>query len=144
MADYQIADVGSLGEWGDFFGGFSPDSSYLGRRLLDREIPLDFFGVTVNSRLPGEGVDFWHSHSALEELYLFLEGEGEMGLDDEVVPVRAGTAIRVGQGVMRTWRCTPDSPTALKWLCIRGGGAPLADLGGDATKLDASERPLPW
>ena len=70
-----------------------------------------------------------------------------MGLDDEVVPVKAGTAVWVGQGVMRVWRCTPNSPTALKWLCIRAGGDRLANLSGthsDATKVTATERPLPW
>jgi len=147
MAKYQITDVGSLAKWGDFYGGFSPESSYLGRRVLDKELPFEFFGVTVNSREPGDGVDFWHSHSKLEELYLFLEGEGEMGLDDEVVPVKGGTALWVGQGVMRVWRCSPSSPTALKWICVRAGGDRLANLSGensDATKVDASERPLPW
>lgn len=144
MTDYQVEEVGSLSEWGDFYGGFSPESSYLGRRVLDKDLPFEFFGVTVNSRLPGEGVDFWHSHSKLEELYLFLEGEGEMGLDDDIVPVKAGTAIRVGHGVMRIWRCTPDSPTPLKWICVRAGGAPLKDCADDATRLTADERPLPW
>ena len=147
MAKYRIAEVGALDEWGDFFGGFSPESSYLGRRVLEKELETEFIGITVNSRLPGDGVDFWHSHAKLEELYLFLDGEGEMGLDDEVVPVKAGTAVWVGQGVMRVWRCTPGSPTALKWLCVRAGGDRLANLSGthsDATKVMSSERPLPW
>jgi mannose-6-phosphate isomerase-like protein (cupin superfamily) len=147
MTDYQVTEVGSLDEWGDFFGGFTPENSYLGRRVLEQELPLVFFGVTVNSSEPGASIDYWHSHSVKEELYLFLDGEGEMGLDDDVVPVKAGTAVRVGQGVMRTWHCTPTSPTALKWLCIRAGGAPLADLSGergDWTRVGCEDRPLPW
>lgn len=144
MSNYQITNLGALSEWGDFYGGFSVQTSYQGRRLVEREVPLEFFGLTVNSREPGSSVDYWHSHAVLEELYLFLEGEGEMGLDHEVVAVTAGTAIRVGQGVMRIWRCTPSSPTALKWICIRAGGGPLAEVSGDATKIMATERPLPW
>ncbi len=37
--------------------------------------------------LAGEQAGYWHTHSAIEEVYLFLTGQGEMGLDDEVVPV---------------------------------------------------------
>jgi uncharacterized cupin superfamily protein len=142
MPKYQVVEVGALSEWGDYFGGFSPETSLFGRRVLEKELALDFLGITVNSRLPGEGADFWHAHSILEELYLFLEGEGVMALDDDVVPVKAGTAIRVGQGVMRSWHTNADSPTALKWVCIRAGGDRLADIPGDA-QPDRT-LPLPW
>jgi uncharacterized cupin superfamily protein len=142
MAGYEITDVGPIEAWGDHYGGFSPATSLHGRRLVDREVPLEFFGLTVNSRLPGEGADYRHAHSVLEELYLFLEGEGVMLLGDRVYPVREGTAIRVGQGVMRSWYCLPGSPTPLAWLCIRAGGAPLATIPSDAQPL--RDVPLPW
>jgi mannose-6-phosphate isomerase-like protein (cupin superfamily) len=144
---YRIVECGPVGTWGEHYGGFSPESSYYGRHVLEKEMPFEYVGVTVNSREPGEGVDFWHSHAVLEELYFFVEGEGEMGLDDEVVPVKAGTALLVKQGVMRTWRANPTSPGPLRWLCIRAGGDRLANLSGehsDATKVDFSERPSPW
>ena len=72
------------------------------------EVDLQYIGMTANSLLPGEEAGYWHTHSVLEELYIFLTGRGEMGLDDEVVPVGPGTAIRVGQNVLRTWRAVPD------------------------------------
>jgi len=146
-AGYAIVELGSLNEWGSHFGGLAPELSYPGRRVLEQELPVTYFGVTANSMEPGSGVEFWHSHSVLDELYLVLDGEGEMGLDDDVVPVRAGSAVWVGQGIRRAWRCVPASPTPMKWLCIRAGGAPLSDFpydGGEATVFDPSELPLPW
>jgi mannose-6-phosphate isomerase-like protein (cupin superfamily) len=140
--EFSIHQFGPLSTWGDFTGGLSPQTTAPGRRFVEKDLPVDFFGISINSRLPGEGADYWHAHSVLEELYLFLEGEGEMGLDDKVIPVRAGTAVRVGQGVMRTWRATPSSPVPLKWICIRGGGAKLKEIPKDATPL--RDRPLPW
>ena len=142
MAGHEIVDVGPIEAWGEYFGGFSPASSLYGRRLLERELPLEFFGITVNSRLPGEGADYRHAHSVLEELYLFLNGDGVMLLGDKVYPVGPGTAIRVGQGVMRSWYCLPDSPTPLAWLCVRAGGAPIVAIPSDATPL--RDVPLPW
>ncbi|HEX7589906.1 MAG TPA: hypothetical protein VF362_02895, partial [Demequinaceae bacterium] len=142
MAGCEIVDVGPIEAWGEHFGGFSPATSLHGRRLLDKELPLEFFGITVNSRLPGEGADYRHAHSVLEELYLFLAGDGVMLLGDKVYPVGPGTAIRVGQGVMRSWYCLPESPAPLAWLCVRAGGAPLSAIPSDAEPL--RDVRLPW
>lgn len=42
-------------------------------------LPQEFIGVTVNSREPGDGAQYWHSHAIMDELYLVLEGEGVNG-----------------------------------------------------------------
>jgi len=65
-----------------------------------------------------------------------------MGLDDEIVDVKAGTVDHVSTGVMRTWRCMPDSPTNLKWLCIRAGSEPLKAIPDDAEPI--RDIPMPW
>ncbi len=142
MSDYQITELGELDSWRDHFGGFTPEKSRDGRRVVDHEIPMQFIGVTANSLVPGEEAGYWHSHAVIEELYLFLAGEGEMGLGDDVVPVKAGTAIRVSQDVMRTWRCLPSSPGNLTWLCIRGGGQELDKIPTDSRRI--TDVPMPW
>ncbi len=142
MSGYEIADVGRVEAWGEYFGGFRPETSLLGRRVVDHELPLEFFGVTVNSLRPGEGADYRHAHSVLEELYFFVDGEGVMLLGDKVYPVGPGTAIRVGQGVMRSWYCAPGSPASLAWLCIRAGAGPIEANPSDASPL--RDVPLPW
>ena len=140
--NYQVYEHGDLRAWGRYTDGLSPQSTAPGRFFLDKNLPLEYFGVSLNSREPGEGAEYWHAHSILEELYLFLEGEGELALDDEIIAVKAGTAVRVGQGVMRTWRASPKSKGPLKWICIRAGGAKLKDIPKDASPL--RDRPLPW
>lgn len=109
--------------------------------FVERELDLTFFGVTVNSREPGEGAHVWHTHSLLEELYLFLTGTGVMGLDDDLVPVGPGTAVRVDPGVWRTWRAAASSAEPLRWVCIRGGDGPLSSTGDEA--LRDFDRPQP-
>jgi uncharacterized cupin superfamily protein len=104
-------------------------------------LPLEFFGVSINATAPGDGAGYWHSHSVMEELYLFLDGEGEMALDDVVLKVGPGTAVRVGQGVQRTWRCLPGSPSPLRWICVRGGGKSRELIGDDTSR---GTKPLPW
>ena len=92
---------------------------------------------------PSEPVDATHAlHAQIEELYVFLSGTGQMGLDGDVVDVTAGSVVRVGQGVWRTWRALPDSPGQLRWLCIRAGGGPIAHMPDDSER--DTERPAPW
>lgn len=113
-----------------------------GKSFVEGNLDSEFVGLSVNNTPPGGGSPFWHEHSKIEEIYVFLEGDGEMAIDDEVVPVAAGTIIRVPQGVWRALRCLPSSETDLKWLCIRAGEGSLAEIGNDAA-ID-QERPFPW
>ena len=142
MSDYEVLNVGAPSEWRQYFGGFRPESSRDGRRVVDHEMKNQFIGMTVNALEPGEEAGYWHTHSQIEELYVFIGGQGQMGLDDDLVEVSAGSVVRVGQNVMRTWRAKPDSTEQLQWLCIRAGGTELPDFPDDA-KRD-NDRPMPW
>jgi uncharacterized cupin superfamily protein len=142
MSDVQIVELGGLDDWRAFYGGFVPERSREGRRIVDHELPMQFIGVSANSLEPGEEAGYWHTHSSDEELYIFLAGTGQMGLDDQVVDVAPGTAVRVGQGIWRTWRAAPDSESNLRWLCLRGDGGELPRLPDDSQRDEA--RPMPW
>ena len=110
--------------------------------MIDHELETKIIGFTATAYEPGEEAGYWHSHSELEEVYVFLEGHGQMGLDDELVEVRPGTVVHVPTDVLRTWRCKPDSPTQLRWLCIRAGNEPLEAIPSDATPI--RDIPMPW
>lgn len=142
MSKYSITNIGPMDSWRDHFGGFVEATNKQGRRVIDHELETKIIGFTATAYEPGEEAGYWHSHSELEEVYVFLEGEGQMGLDDEVIDVQPGTVVHVPTGVMRTWRCKPDSPTQLRWLCIRAGSGPLEAIPTDATPI--RDIPMPW
>jgi len=142
MSGYQVLEIGAPEQWRDFYGGFTPESSRDGRRVVDHELAMQYIGMTANAYEPGEQAGYWHQHGRVEELYVFLAGHGQMALDDDVVDVRAGTVVRVGQGVWRTWRALPDSPGQLRWLCIRAGDEELPERPDDGER--DSDRPSPW
>jgi len=110
--------------------------------VVDHELVGEVIGVSATAYEPGEEAGYWHSHSEIDEMYVFLEGEGQLALDDEVLDVRAGTVVQVGVGVMRTWRCKPNSPSQLRWLCIRAGVKPLPSVPNDSEAI--WDRPMPW
>lgn len=142
MRNYTVTNIGPMDDWRQHYGGFVPETTRTGRRVVDHELGGEVIGMTATAYEPGEEAGYWHSHSEIDELYVFLEGEGQMGLDDEVIDVRAGTVVHVGVGVLRTWRCTPDSPTQLRWLCIRAGVTPLPAIPDDAVPI--RDIPMPW
>lgn len=131
MSSYSVADVGGFDVWDE-----------TGKRFVEKDVATRFIGMSVNSTRPGEGSAFWHAHAKLEELYIVLDGQGEIALDDEVVPLTAGTTVRVGPGVWHALRALPDSPVPMRWLCVRSGGEALREIGHDAER--DSERPFPW
>ena len=131
-----------MDSWRDHFGGYVPETNKQGRRVVDHELESEVIGLSVTAYEPGEEAGYWHPHSELEEVYVFLDGYGQMGLDDDLVEVTPGTVIHVGTGVMRTWRCRPDSPSQLRWICIRAGGGKLEAIPSDAVPI--RDIPMPW
>lgn len=138
MSDYQVIEAGSPDSWRD---ATSPSGAQ-GKQFVDATLGARYIGLSLNANQPGDAATRWHSHSQVEEVYLFWEGRGQMALDDEVVDVGPGTIVRVGPGVWRAWRALPDSPGELRWLCIRAGGADLASIGHDGDFHHPD--PLPW
>ncbi len=142
MSTYEVINIGAPEQWCDYVGGFRPTTTKNGRRVVDHEMQSQYIGMTVNAAQPGDQAGYWHDHSEVEELYVFISGKGQMGLNKDVIDVEAGSVVRIGQGVMRIWRALPDSKEQLRWLCIRAGGAELTEYPDDAT-ID-KETPMPW
>lgn len=142
MSDYEVLEIGALDAWRSHHGGFDAARSRDGRRIVDHELAMQYLGLSANALEPGEEAGYWHTHARIEELYVFLAGAGQMGLDDDVVDVGPGSVVRVGQDVWRTWRAHPDSEGELRWLCIRGGGEPLPRTPDDGRR--DPDRPSPW
>lgn len=131
MDGYQVLEVGSPDEWLD-----------RGKQFVDKEMETQFIGLSVNALAPGGESKFWHRHGVLEEIYLFLQGTGQMGLDDEVIEVHAGSTVRISNDVWRVLRADPNSTEELRWVCIRSGGDKLGSISPDGEK--DLERARPW
>ena len=64
-----------------------------------------------------------------------------MALGDDVVDVTAGTTVRVAPDTMMAVHADADSPTDLRFICVRSAPTPLAEVGNDA---EISQEPFPW
>lgn len=137
MSEYTTTELGPVDAWHALEG---PNGS-TGKVFVDGLIGSQNSGMSVNGLAPGESSPFWHKHAQIEEVYLFLGGEGRMALGDDVVDVTAGTAIRVAPDTMMAVHANADSPSDLRFVCVRSGPATLADVGNDA---EMSQDPFPW
>lgn len=101
---FLVKHYGSPQAWASFSLSHPRLGTIPGKQFLRSELGLTAMEVSLNSLAPGQGVPFLHGHRQNEELYLFLSGNGQMLLDDQVIEVGAGSAVRIAPKVLRSWR----------------------------------------
>ena len=105
-------------------GGFDnlQDYSYLHPKLR-REITGKLFvgdqlkststEISFHTLPPYTKVPFLHSHHEQEEIYIFLNGNGQFQVDDDLFKINEGSVIRVAPEGKRTWSNLSDSTMTL-------------------------------
>lgn len=96
--------------------------------------------VSINTVPPNGGVPFAHVHTNNEELYIVLEGKGELWIDGETLPIQAGDSFRIDPAGKRAIRAAADS--SLKYICVQTKAHSL----GGFTMTDAKlvDDKAPW
>lgn len=96
--------------------------------------------VSINTVPPNGGVPFAHVHTNNEELYIVLEGKGELWIDGETLPIQAGDSFRIDPASKRAIRAAADS--SLKYICVQTKAHSL----GGFTMTDAKlvDDKAPW
>lgn len=96
--------------------------------------------VSINTVPPNGGVPFANVHTNNEELYIVLEGKGELWIDGETLPIQAGDSFRIDPAGKRAIRAAADS--SLKYICVQTKAHSL----GGFTMTDAKlvDDKAPW
>ncbi len=88
--------------------------------------------ISINSMAPGAGMPIYHQHQQNEEVYIFIQGKGQVQVDGEVVDVQEGTIVRIAPKGERVWR--NNSTEQLLYIIIQVRENSLNQYGlGDAT-----------
>ena len=125
MADYSIVRADDVK---DFYEGTDVPGEFrsLGEALGAQQLSITLIRVPPHSDFEqGTG----HYHDETEELYVIARGTLTMRFEDEVVPVEAGSVVRVAPATRRSHRNEGDVPVEI-WAVSRSDGM------GDAHKLD--------
>ena len=101
-----------LDEVPDVFGGQYPCTM----RFLTGPLDAEQVAVTHRDMPPGSGGKggYGHRHKTQEEIYFVVSGRLQFKLDDEIVDVEGGCAVRVAPEVVRSvWNEGPDDAQLL-------------------------------
>ncbi len=72
-----------------------------GKLFLKQALNLTSSEISFNSLPAGKSVPFYHKHRLNEEIYVFLKGQGEFEVDDQVCWVHEGTVLRIDPAGVR-------------------------------------------
>ena len=97
--------------------------------------------VSINTVPPNGGVPFVHVHTNNEELYIVLEGKGELWIDGETLPIQAGDSFHRFSHEEPPFAGLP-ADSSLKYICIQTKAHSL----GGFTMTDAKlvDDKAPW
>ena len=88
-----------------------------GRGTLHDVLGLTGSEISVNELPAGVSVPFVHAHKLNEEVYIILEGKGQLFLDGEEVNIEKGNVIRIDPDAARCFKA--DKNSNLKFICIQ-------------------------
>lgn len=96
--------------------------------------------ISINSLPAGAGMPFYHQHKENEEVYIFIQGKGQMQIDGETVDVQEGSIVRIAPKGQRTWRNNSKEP--LLYIVVQMKENSLNQYGlGDGV---VSEKKVTW
>ncbi len=109
-----------------------------GKVFLKAILGLTGMEVSVTKLPAGLAVPFLHRHRTHEELYLVVDGRGEMQVDGQVFPLSEGSAIRVAPAGVRSIRAAPDAELTFVCIQAKADSMTIEEMGRDGEKLDGS------
>jgi uncharacterized cupin superfamily protein len=109
MSGYTIKSLKEVEDQAVRFG-HSPD--------LEARFPLDDLGgeqvgISYQRLAPGVRQPFAHRHGRDEEIYVVVEGSGQVRLDGETADLTRWDAVRVAPETVRAFEAGPDGLTLL-------------------------------
>jgi mannose-6-phosphate isomerase-like protein (cupin superfamily) len=98
--------VRTLAEVPDVLGDYPGEMQMLTEPLGNEQVAITYRRMPRHTG--GKG-GYGHRHAACEEVYFVFSGKLQFKLDDEVIEVGPGTAVRVAPEVVRSvWNDAPE------------------------------------
>ncbi len=117
MPNYTVVNLKQIEDFAPKFG----HSPGMEARFASRPLELEDSGMGYFLLAAGYRQPFGHRHERQEEIYLVVSGAMRLKLDDEIIEVKAMSAIRVAPEVMR---CAEGGPNGAELVIF---GAPKID-----------------
>ncbi|MDE7094997.1 MAG: cupin domain-containing protein [Anaeroplasmataceae bacterium] len=90
---------------------------FKGREELHNQLSLTGAEISFNELPTGSGVPFVHSHKQNEEIYIILDGEGSVIIDNETIALTKGDCLRISPKAKRQFSAGKEK--SISYLCIQ-------------------------
>lgn len=117
--NYSHYEGGALENWSQHELEHPRVGKVRGKHFLKDHLDLTGCEISINSLRSGGAVPFSHQHKENEEIYIFVQGKGQMQIDHEVIEVAEGSIVRIAPQGLRTWRNTADEPLVYIVIQVR-------------------------
>jgi len=141
MKNFQLQNVGNFSDLNQYV--FAPEGTPIsleGKLFLGDLLGLSSMEISLNKNSAGTGVNFFHRHLKHEEVYIFINGQGEMMIDDEILEVKEGSIVKIKPEAKRSWWNTGD--TDLTYLVLQAPEGGMKSPGIEDGEL--LEGKVPW
>lgn len=104
--NFTLFESGALAAWKNDEVQLPNGRTVKGKHFIKDALNATGCEISTNALPPGASIPFHHAHKENEEIYIFLQGRGQMQIDDEIFDVREGSIVRVAPAALRIWRNT--------------------------------------
>jgi quercetin dioxygenase-like cupin family protein len=95
----------------DVLGDYPGEMRFLTSQLGSEQVAFTYRRMEPETGSKGS---YGHRHKSQEEIYFVLSGELQFKLEDDVIDVPAGTAVRIAPGTVRSvWNHPPEEAELL-------------------------------
>ena len=123
--NYNAISLGSLCGLNDYVLTLSPEIQIPGKVFIGHELMCSGAEISFQVFEPGSETGFLHSHHTHEEIYIFINGKGELQVDGEIFTVGEGSVIRVSPSGKRSVRNNGNE--SLTMICIQYKSIPFGE-----------------
>lgn len=93
------------------------DIQQAGRVTLHEKISLTGTEISINELPAGVSVPFVHAHKENEEVYIILDGKGQLFIDGDEFNIEKGNVLRIDPAAERCFKA--DTNSSIKFICIQ-------------------------
>lgn len=115
--NYSAIELGNMEALNQYNLVVAPGVEIPGKVFIGGELKTTGSEISFQSFAPNTETGFLHSHKSHEELYIFVSGNGEFQVDEEVFSISEGSVVRVATKGKRSVRNIGDTPLVM--ICVQ-------------------------
>ncbi|MDO5571736.1 MAG: cupin domain-containing protein [Bacteroidales bacterium] len=115
--NFKSISLGSMNELSQFILNLAPGVEIPGKVFLGTALNTTGAEISFQSFAPNSETGFFHTHKNHEEIYIFISGNGEFQVDNNIFPISEGSVVRVSPKGKRSVRNNGNTPLVM--ICIQ-------------------------